>query len=161
MCASAICLCAIVQILVFGAVHYTEARWTTVSVESEERNLAVVTPSVNPNQLNRPAINPAAAKGTRVHSRTDGYLRALSGVSITGGLIGVASMALLSMLGVAVAAGACIPGIHHTVRASVWALIIAMACVPWGTIVPSAALPGMFSGYETLCDASDRVKVTG
>lgn len=169
MCAAAICLCAMAQVLTFGMVHYTDARWTAAEGE-QERNMAVVTPpaamAASPpgtvvTAPTRQAISPVVVKPVRTPSRTDGYMRALSGVSITGGMIGVASMGLLAMMAVAVAAGACVPGIHHTVRACVWSLVLAMACVPWGNVITSAALPGLFSGYESLCEASDRVKTTG
>lgn len=168
MCGAAICLCAIAQILTFGVVHYTEARWATVATESE-RNMSVIAPAVASGTTvaatngvaPRQAISPVAAKPGRTASGVDGYMRAVSGVSITGGMIGVTSMALLTMLGVAVAAGGAVPGIHLTVRSCVWALILAMTCVPWGNLIASAALPGMFSGYEMMTEASDRVKGNG
>jgi hypothetical protein len=72
----------------------------------------------------------------------------------------MACMALLTMLGVVVAAGGNVPGMHLTVRACVWSIVLALACVPWASFVPNAALPGVFASYDVITTQSELTHAT-
>ena len=130
--ALAVMLAALLQMLSFGFVHFTDVRWTLV----------------------RPA-RLTDDKPKRVLSRWDGTLRTFMDASASVGLISVATLWLAIMLGVVVAGGSSVPGVEHAVRASTWATILAMSAVPLVVALPGLPLDGAFVSYQTLLHASE------
>ncbi len=154
-----VCCCALVQMLVFGFVHFTQVRY-----DKTERPAAVQPLSVVATHAGAPAgehqaptdpqyndINPRRLSGW------DPSLHVVSDMAISVGVISTVMLATLCILGIAVAGGACVPGVDRAVSAGCWALVLALSCIPWRDVLPSMPFPGVFSGYEAMTSLSDAV----
>lgn len=164
-CALAVGACALMQLLVFGFVHFTEARWLRPAPKGVTQPLAVVAarPAGGTAQRLDPgavAASPTAAPTAgwpempRVLSEWDSTLRVMSDFAVAGGTIASVSLALLVFLGVAVAAGSSVPGVERAVSAASWSVVLGAGCVPWKSVMPSVPFPGVFSGYEVMTGLS-------
>lgn len=153
-----IALCAAAQMLVFGFVHFTDVRWTEVQVSEESRPLHVVGTPDEP--MGRRALEElrraeaAAVEVNRVLTPADGVLRQVSSSATTVGVMAATGLVLVSCLGVLIAAGGSVPGVGRAVSAAMWAMVLAMGCVPWRDVLPSVPFGGVFSGYDAVCAAS-------
>jgi len=147
-----VCLCAILQLLVFSFARFTDVRFTTLT--ASERAAAVVyganTPSITPVLTGQPTdVN-------RVPSVTDRNLATVTGFASSAGLAASVALVLLTMLGVSVGGGGAVPGVHQMVKACSWSMVIAAVSVPWGTAVWGEAghagglLPGVFCSYHSI-----------
>ena len=151
-------LAAVIQMLAFGFVHFTEVRWTVMETPPAAQQLTVV--KAEDVKGERPG---RAARGARqvqtepqkVLSRWDGTLRTFTDASASIGLISAATLWVAVGLGVVVAGGGSVPGVEQTVRASTWATVLGLSAVPLIVNLPGLPLNGTFVSYQTLLSASE------
>jgi len=157
-------LALIVQTAVFGFVHFTQARL--------ESPAAVDVSNAPPPKvvLSRPASDGAsedAARQIRIESTKEqataapalshwnGVMGRFSDLASGIGLIAAAFFVLHVALGVAVAAGANLPGADRVVRSAAWAATVMLVCAPWRDVFSSMPFTGVFCGYAALTAMSD------
>ncbi len=154
ICAMVVCLCAVVQMLVFGFVHFTQVRWAkpqhTVSpltytvVKSGETNAGTSAPV-------------GAAQPTRQLSEWEPTLNTASDLAVSIGVIATIMLALQCALGVFIAGASSVPGVDKAVSAASWALLLALGGVPWRDFMPSIPFPGVFGDYLAMVATSEAV----
>ena len=88
----------------------------------------------------------------------DAVLRGGSAIATTAGILGAMVLLWMTALGAVVAAGASVPGVDRVVRASAFALVLTVVCLPLGQLLGSDVLPGVFSTYGAIAAASDLVR---
>lgn len=158
----------LVQLLVFGFVHFTEMRFEGPKVESVAAQSLSVVPgvaieprrdAVPPGQGHaaKPEPTPTAAVAPRPLSAIDTVLHRASDLAVTAGTGSTAVLWILVFMGVVVGAGGQVPGVEKAVSAACWSLLLALACLPWQQVVPTTPFPGVFSAYATMTSASDAV----
>ncbi|UYV13172.1 MAG: hypothetical protein NCW75_02530 [Phycisphaera sp.] len=160
--ATAVIVAAVLQMLAFGFVHFTDVRWSVQETPATAQQLTVVAPEA------RAAATPGeragrATRGARqvqtepqkVLSRWDGTLRTFTDASASIGLISAATLWVAVALGVVVAGGGSIPGVEQTVRASTWATVLGFSSIPLIVTLPGLPLNGAFVSYQTLLSASE------
>lgn len=148
--------CTLLQMLVFGFVHFTQVRY-----EKTERPAAVQPLSVIPARAGEPATehlnNDVEVPVQRILSAWDPSLHIISDMAVSVGVIATAMLATLCLLGVAVAGGSAVPGVEKAVSAATWSLSLALVCIPWRDILVSIPFPGIFSGYDAMTSLSAQV----
>lgn len=157
--------CLVVQMLVFGFVHFTNVRFEAAPADVDQEPLKVVSPKpADPAEVagRKPNIpiakTPAAALEPRVPSRWDGVLRNFGD---TGAWIGAVScLCLFSQLGlsVAIAGGAAAPGVDRVVSAFNWGTLVVLGSMPLQALFPSFPTVGVFTSYEVMAAASERTE---
>ncbi|MGD1914979.1 MAG: hypothetical protein ACFCBV_02155 [Phycisphaerales bacterium] len=156
--ALAVIVAAVLQMLSFGFVHFTDVRWTRVETPPAAQQLTVVGPEeAKAERVGRAGRGARQVKTEpeRVLSRWDSTLRTFTDASASIGLISVATFWLAIMLGVIVAGGGSVPGVEHAVRASTWATVLACSAVPLVVALPGLPLDGAFVSYQTLLLSSE------
>jgi subtilisin family serine protease len=170
-CALVVALCAALQMLVFGFLHFTEVRWVEPKTDAEAMPLQVVSgqppiagtgPGVEkaaPGQVAvaraiSPAVGQPPVKPPRNLGSTDALLHTISDTAVTAGVLAVSLLAVFSVLGVVIAAGASVPGVAPATSAATWALLAAAACVPWQSVMPAVPYSGAFGSYTTMSTMS-------
>jgi hypothetical protein len=149
-----VCFCAVLQMLVFGFLHFTQVRYDKVEHAASVQALSVV---------GARDAQPAHAATTepppppRILSNWDPALHVVSDMAVTAGVIGTCMLAALTLLGVAVAGGGAVPGVDRVVSSCTWSLALALICIPWRDVLPSLPFPGVFSNYVTMAQLSDAV----
>ncbi len=160
--ATAVIAAAVLQMLAFGFVHFTDVRWTVQETPASAQQLTVVTPEAR--TAAAPGERPGrAARGARqvqaeperVLSRWDGTLRTFTDASASVGLISAATLWIAVGLGVVVAGGGSVPGVEQAVRASTWATVLGLSSIPLIVTLPGLPLNGSFASYQTLLAASE------
>ncbi|MEQ8843821.1 MAG: hypothetical protein RIB58_03120 [Phycisphaerales bacterium] len=156
--ALAVIMAAVLQMLSFGFVHFTDVRWTMVETPPAAQALRVVGPeeakAERAGRTGRQARQ-VQTEPQRVLSRWDGTLRTFTDASATIGLLSVATLWVGAVLGVVVAGGGAIPGVEHVVRAGTWSTILALSALPLVLTLPGLPLEGAFVSYQTLLLASE------
>lgn len=160
--AMAVILAAVLQMLSFGFVHFTDVRWTVLETPPAAQQLTVVTPEASPGEARGSRAGRAATRGARtvktepekVLSRWDGTLRTFTDASASIGLISVATLWVAVGLGSVVAGGGSIPGVEQAVRASTWSTVLGLASLPLVINLPGLPLNGTFVSYQTLLSSS-------
>jgi hypothetical protein len=157
--------CAIIQLLVFGFVHFTQVRYVEHQSTASTQPLSVVGapaatvagPKTEPTgeQAAAAAIEPPQAP--RTLSSWDPAMHIASDIAVVAGVIACLSMGMLCLLGVAVAAGQTVPGVEKATSACCWALALGLIAVPWSDIFASMPFPGVFSGYPYMAWLSEMV----
>lgn len=171
-CAAVVIIAAAVQLVVFGVVRYTEVRFAKLEAAAAAPAVVVKSGASASVPLSegerrpepaRAATGAAAPRGTdpnRVLSVHDRNLALVANTTTAFGVIAAVTLAALTMLGVVVAGGAAVPGVERTVRAAVWALVVALLATPWSGLTDQAMArdlpPGVFAGYTTLLLGVDR-----
>lgn len=163
--ATAVIAAAVLQMLAFGFVHFTEVRWSIQETPASAQQLVVVAPEARTTgaQANPSERTGRAARGARhiqtepqkVLSRWDGTLRTFTDASASIGLISAATLWIAVGLGVIVAGGGSVPGVEQTVRASTWATVLGFSSIPLVVDLPGLPLNGAFVSYQTLLSASE------
>ena len=163
--ATAVIAAAVLQMLAFGFVHFTEVRWSIQETPATAQQLTVVTPEArsagaqaNPGERTGRATRGARQIQTepeKVLSRWDGTLRTFTDASASIGLISAATLWIAVGLGVIVAGGGSVPGVEQTVRASTWATVLGFSSLPLIVNLPGLPLNGAFVSYQTLLSASE------
>lgn len=90
----------------------------------------------------------------RVPGTGDVYLRRCSNLAVTVGIVATITLGLLTMMGVVVAGGACVPGVEKAVTAATWAVVMGLLAFPWRDVLESMPFPGVFGGYSAMTAAS-------
>jgi hypothetical protein len=174
VCALVVAAAATVQMLVFGCVHFTQVRYQEVRHDAGQQPFTVIStprhvsgakqtggvaPTVGPTtEPTKPEGDVAASLGLpRSLSDADSSLHVVSDMAAMAGTMATVILAMLTILGVAVAGGACVPGVDRVVSSASYALLLAMACVPWHDVFASLPFPGVFGGYGAMTDMSDAV----
>lgn len=155
-------MCAVVQLLVFAFVHFTDVRWMEVEETPDQQQLSVVAADSEADQVvegkktlqEKQAAEHQVAQTTRVHTKWHFALLHFNTVASTGGVIAGITFGLLLMLGVVVAGGASVPGIEKVVSSCTWGLALGLMCVPWADTLTTMQFPGLFAGYEHLLELS-------
>lgn len=156
--------CLIVQMLVFGFVHFTDVRFESAPQVSDQEPLKVVTPKPADPAVAVKKDGAAAARAlpgayeSRVPSRWDGVMRNFGD---TGAWIGaVGCLCLFSQLGlcVVIAGGAAAPGVDRIVSAFNWGMLVVLGSMPLQTLFPSFPTVGVFTSYEVMAAASERTE---
>ena len=181
--AAILAICCATQMLVYGFAAYTAARWDEVKPVHTEKPLRVVggavaeTVGVSQGKSGQPegqkearaSADGAVIGGVRatmeaghqpveankVHSVQDLWMSRASDTAAAVGTISAVMLAILTMLGVVIAGGACVPGVERATTACVWSLVLAVLCLPWERLLPGLGLPGIFSGYADMTHAID------
>lgn len=183
--ALAVAAAAIVQLLVVGFVHFTDVRWAEAKPVQIDRELGIVSPFTTGADQRKadsakgtgeglatlssradeappvlPRLRPKAepVEANRVLTSWDQTLGDFSNLAVAVGIIAALTLGVLTLLGVAVAGGAAVPGVERAVSASVWATVLALLCVPWRDVLPTMPFAGVFSGYEALTSAAAAVE---
>jgi hypothetical protein len=151
LAAMVVCLCAVVQMLVFGFVHFTEVRW-----EKPRHTVSALTYSVVKSGDGAVPVA-AAAPATRQLSQWEPTLNTASDLAVSVGVIATLVLAVMCALGVFIAGASAVPGVQHAVSAASWALLLALGGVPWRDIMPSIPFPGVFGDYLAMVATSDAV----
>jgi hypothetical protein len=164
-CALTVALCAALQMLVFGFVHFTQIRWVEDKTPAVATALRVVSsPGANVAQAREPGAPVATIEQDeprRVLGKADGVLRAISAAAISGGVAAASLLGLFTILGVVVGAGGAVPGIDRATSACMWASLIVVGTLPWQNIFPSVPFSGVFGPYSTMSSMSDAVDAGG
>lgn len=152
ICAAIVCVCAVVQMFVFGFVHFTQVRWARPQQAPAAVNYSVVKSG---EMAAKPA--PEAESGTRQLSDWEPTLNTASDLAVSIGVIATIMLALQCALGVFIAGASAVPGVHQAVSAASWALLLALGGVPWRDIMPSIPFPGVFGDYIAMVATSEAV----
>ncbi|MEQ9095435.1 hypothetical protein AY599_16260 [Leptolyngbya valderiana BDU 20041] len=160
--AMAVILAAVLQMLSFGFVHFTDVRWTVLETPPTAQQLTVVTAEPGTAEA-RSTRAGRASRGARqvqtepekVLSRWDGTLRTFTDASASIGLISAATLWVAVGLGTVVAGGGSVPGVEQTVRASTWATVLGFSSLPLIVNLPGLPLNGTFVSYQTMLAASE------
>lgn len=162
--ATAVVAAAVLQMLAFGFVHFTDVRWNVVETPPTAQRLTVVAsetraaPEGAPGERTGRAARAARqvqAEPQKVLSRWDGTLRTFTDASASIGLISAATLWVAVCLGVVVAGGGSLPGVEQAVRASTWASVLGLSSIPLIVNLPGLPLDGTFVSYETLLSSSE------
>ncbi len=149
--AAVIALCLVIQMFVFGFVHFTEVRYDTAP---DQKTTATV---VAPNAKASAVIPVTPSQPDRVPGRWDNVLRNFGDTATWVGVLACVVLTIQLLLGVAVAAGAAVPGIDRVITASTWGMGLALACLPMADVLPSLPFSGAFVAYDGLVSRSQAV----
>jgi hypothetical protein len=163
-CAVIVLMCAVVQMLVFGFVHFTEVRWQAERGPALSQPIAVVTPGGTTATwrevtvpTNKSQYKPPPVHFPRPTTAWDSGLNVASDMAATVGIAACFLLAGMTMLGVAVGGGASVPGIERATSAAMWAMLLAAACIPWHEVFVSVPYAGIFGSYEAMTALSHAV----
>ncbi|HED52953.1 MAG TPA: hypothetical protein ENJ00_01970 [Phycisphaerales bacterium] len=167
-CALGVFLSALVQLLVFGFVHYTDIRFQTLEspTQTSHRTVVVTQTSTSGPDAGVPSSEFDLESGqeipaggpvdvNRVHATANVYLERVSQGAVIVGIFSAVALAVLTALGVVVAGGACYPGVDKAVSACTWGLVLSLLALPWQDLFASMPFAGVFTGYTTMVSASD------
>lgn len=173
LCASGLFVAALIQLLVFGFVHFTDVRYRTIENPTpREHRAVVVTPTatsgvregLQPGETGRA---PAAAAlpvqqvaenvpdPNRVTTGFDVVLMRFSQGAVVLGIFSAVGLAVLTLLGAVVAGGSSVPGVEKAVSACMWGLGLCLLALPWRDVFSSMPFAGVFSGYTGMVAASE------
>jgi hypothetical protein len=165
-CAVIVGVCISLQTLVWGFVHFTDARWQEVEEVVNEASVSVVpsptgqTGSISGRTMTTQPkpMTTQSVRINRVLSRSDGWFGSIVGLTSTLGLLAAVVLAISMFQGVVIAGGGSVPGVEKAVTASTWSIIVALICAPLGEIVPAFPFSGVFTPYAALTEASEAVR---
>ncbi len=178
-----VALCATVQLLVFGFVHFTEIRWERAApvatyqaptVVASDRAVAMPSaatgkaPSIllsEPEPAPKPVEEKAAPTPKPASVTVPGAPRpglvysrwdaALGFYSDAAVTVGIMAAFLVALLTFqGVIVGSQVPGIEKAVGASTWAIILALISLPWRDALPKVPFGGVFGSYDAMTKAS-------
>src|SRR6185436_2990792 len=159
LCALVVGACAIVQMLVFGFVHFTQVRWAEPPHGAP--NYTVVA-SGHASETRRAAVPGAAApeesasmRIPRQPSQWEPTLNTMSDLAVSVGVIATVLLAVQCGLGVFIAGASGIPGVDRAVSAVSWSLLLALAGLPRRDVMPSIPSPGVFGDYSAMVNLSE------
>lgn len=174
--AMVVVLALLVQLLVFGFVHFTDARWQAVEEPAQRQSLSVVSTSTQNATVKVAETDPdpksqsiqrksttleeiEAQKNAKQLSKWHFVMGQFSSLAVTAGVVASITLGLLTVLGVVVAGGAAVPGIEKAVTACTWALVLGLLSLPWHDAFSSMPFGGVFGGYERMIAASNAVSL--
>ena len=178
LCTS-VALAVLVQMLVFGFVHFTGARWENAQDASDgakTQQLSVVSSPAQPVPDPGEDAGESAEKQPQTGERKTTTLEELeaqknavtlskwhfvmkqySDLAVTIGVVAALGLAVLTFLGVVVGGGASVPGVEKAVTACTWSLMLALLALPWSDVLTSMPFAGLFGGFERMVSASEAV----
>jgi hypothetical protein len=174
--AVAVIVCATVQMLVFGFVHFTDVRWEKTERPVTAQDITVVT-SAGARQAPKPAAvdqkapsgaEPArrtarritdveAAAAAQAPSKWAPMLQQFSAFAVVVGAVSTIAMAWFVSVGAVIAGGGSVPGVEKAVKALGWAVLLALFALPWSDVLPAVPFAGIFGDYTAMVAASDAV----
>ncbi|QOJ01770.1 MAG: hypothetical protein HRU70_15310 [Phycisphaeraceae bacterium] len=185
LAAAVIAVCLVVQMVVFGFVHFTEVRFERATRESSVTSADVVASSGSENAASAFQPGPGAAPGgpavrsksqlledakakaasgpvvEREPGRWDRVMAQFSGVASSVGVLATIVFTVQLALAVVVAAGASSSGVERVVGACTIGLFLAAFCLPLNEALTSMPMLGAFSGYKAITAASEEVTASG
>ncbi|MBY0260924.1 MAG: hypothetical protein K2Q20_01170, partial [Phycisphaerales bacterium] len=169
LCAIVLAVSAGAQALVYAFVQFTDVRYVEVRQVRTDAPLRVVTPGDEHGGGTggefaggvRATVPETSSKTVRILSGTNAWLERTSALACAAGVMSAVMLAVLTLLGVAVAGGACVPGVERVVTAGVWSLVLALLCLPWASIAPGVGVPGILVGYEAMTEVVDKGFLAG
>lgn len=173
-CALAVGLACVVQLVVFGFVHFTDVRWETLKPTTINKPVIVTASSGEaPAGLRAFAAQQSPEISTvtvpdpmgpvdinRVRSTEGVLLERSSQAATIVGVFAAVSLCAFTLLGAIVAGGAAIPGVERTISACSWGLLIAILTLPWQDIFVSMPFAGVFTSYSTMTGLSESYGTT-
>jgi len=157
------------QLVIWSLARFTDMRYETRVPEAPSaqivnadtnahvgslRNVAPILASAVASH-DAPAVDP-----NHVLSRNDEYFRQGSMIASAIGKIGYAMLMPLLAVGVFLSAGSGSAGVHKSVSAFTWSLVLAMLMLPIGSLVEWPALTGAFYSYDTMIASVDASQQT-
>lgn len=170
LCATVVALCGLTQAFVFAFVQYTDVRFAEVRAVKAEAPLRVVAAGAAVNGAEQEVGSGVrglheGSKGSvaiaREKTAFDNLLRRASGTACSIGTLSVLGLCVFSFMGVAVAGGGEVPGVERVVTSAAWSLVMAFLVLPWGEVMPSLGVPGIFAGYEMMVSAVETHQAAG
>ncbi len=172
LCASGLFLAALIQLFVFGFVHFTDVRYQTLKDPTPgEHRTVVVTPTatagVREGMGQEAGPLPAAPTlavqvvaqnvpdPNRVMTSFDVLLKRFSQGAVIIGIFSAVGLAVLTLLGAIVAGGASVPGVEKAISACMWGLGLCLLALPWQDVFHSMPFAGVFTGYAGMVRASE------
>ena len=172
LCAAGVFVAALIQLFVFGFVHFTDVRFQTIADPSPTKHrTVVVTPTSNtiegeargnaaiPNLTVAETVDlmspKAAPNPNKVNSTAGVILKKISQGAIVVGIFSAVGLAVLTLLGAIVAGGASVPGVEKAVSACMWGLGLCVLALPWQDVFASMPFAGVFASYQNMTAASD------
>lgn len=175
-----IALAVLVQMMVFGFVHFTDARWESAQDASDgakKQQLSVVSataqPAASPSddvaaESAEPRVQTLGRKSTTLEeleaqknavvlSKWHFVMKQYSDLAVTIGVVAALGLAVLTFLGVVVGGGASVPGVEKAVTACTWSLVLALLALPWSDVFSSMPYAGLFGGFERMVSGSEAV----
>lgn len=156
--AGVLVVCLLAQTLVWAMTHFTDMHVTKLEAPAST-NAPVVVDSSN----RRASATAQAGEGTdtiepvdanTVPSEASVLLPRVSKLVQTAGLLAAFVLVALTWQGVVVAGGASLPGVHGTVAASTWSLLILALCAPNAGLLPVFPNSGVFVPHPELLEQS-------
>lgn len=93
-----------------------------------------------------------------VPSRAEMWLKHLSGLTQSFGVVSAIVLAALMFQGVVIAGGSSVPGVERVVTASSWTLVVALFCLPLSQLLPAMPYSGVFTSYGSLTAVSELLR---
>ncbi|PHQ78860.1 MAG: hypothetical protein COB69_09105 [Phycisphaera sp.] len=172
ICAAGVFVAALIQLFVFGFVHFTDVRFQTIQDPSPtQHRTVVVTPTSNTiegesrGRIALPTLTieetvdlmspKAAPDPNKVNSTAGVILKKISQGAIVVGIFSAVGLAVLTLLGAVVAGGASVPGVEKAVSACMWGLGLCVLALPWQDVFTSMPFAGVFASYQNMTAASD------
>lgn len=171
ICATGLFLAALIQLFVFGFVHFTDVRYQTLKDPNPGEHKAVVVTQTSTAgvregfaaQDSGPQPEPMVVQGVaenvpdlnRVASTFDVILKRFSQGAAIIGIFSAVGLAVLTLLGAIVAGGASVPGVEKAISACMWGLGLCLLALPWQDVFSSMPFAGVFSGYAGMVTASE------
>lgn len=173
--AVALCVAVSVQLMVFGFVHFTDARWEKAEPVERPQDLSVVASVAEASEEAQPDQSDPrnqtlgnqrktksldeiqAEENALVLSKWHFVLHQFSDLAVTVGSTAAVALAILVCLGVVVAGGGSVPGVEKAVTSCTWALVLGLLSLPWKDVFSSMPFDGIFGGYEQMVQASEAV----
>jgi hypothetical protein len=152
LAASVLALALVAHVLAFGFTVATDIR-------SEQLRPAVSSAPLEIVRSGTPAkARPAEtyARGVDINaarSAADVRLRALVTLSARVGSVAAIALAAMTLLGVAIAGGGNVPGVHRAAQAAFFATALAVCVLPWSRAFGPGALPGLLADDDTITGA--------
>ena len=173
-------LAVLVQMMVFGFVHFTDARWESAQDASDgakTQQLSVVSataqPAASPSdevaaESAEPRVQTLGRKSTTLEeleaqknvvvlSKWHFVMKQYSDLAVTIGVVAALGLAVLTFLGVVIGGGASVPGVEKAVTACTWSLALALLALPWSDVFTSMPYAGLFGGFERMVSGSEAV----
>jgi hypothetical protein len=162
-------ICCATQMLVYAFAAYTDCRWDEVKAPRADKPLRVVgAPAAGAPADQHVAggvrtnlADTGPSQAARVPSSHDLLMRRLSDAASGAGLIASLTLAILTMMGVAIAGGGCVPGVERVTTSCVWSIVIGLLCLPWSRLLPGMGVPGIFASYADMAQAIDSRSIGG
>jgi hypothetical protein len=156
-------LCLVANMSVWAVAHFTDARWTEETVQTEVAPPPRVVDGEAVSRTGKEVVRRAKPieETIRVPSATEVTLR--DGWAVSGWIGTIAAVALVIFMleGVVIAGGANVPGVEKAVTATSWSLLVAMMCLPLQNLLPAIPLEGVFGSYASMTETAEAIKAGG